>query len=203
MVVDTDLIHGEHVVLRPYSAGFSDAELRRMHRWSRDKELLRWSGGSVLLLSFYEFRRAFQRELRRQDKHSRSFALLTDTGEFIGRLGYYHIDYHRREAELGIAIGERNYWGQGYGTDAVKTILRHIFRTTDLERVYLHTYAENKRAQRAFRNAGFRTAGNRHKFTLERGSHDEVEMEIYRDEWEAEQAPQPPDSRGSAAAPRQ
>lgn len=202
MVVDTELIYGERVVLRPYRAGFSQEELRRMHRWSRDRELLRWSGGSVLLLSFYEFRKAFQRELRRQDKHSRSFALLTDTDEFIGRLGYYHIDHHRREAELGIAIGERKYWGQGYGTDAVKTILTHIFQTTDLERVYLHTYAENERAQRAFQNAGFRKAGNRHKFSLERGSHDEVEMEIYRDEWEARQANKQSDSGGGEGPSR-
>jgi RimJ/RimL family protein N-acetyltransferase len=195
VVVSTEIIHGEHVVLRPYRAGFSEAELQRMHGWSRDKELLRWSGGSVLLLSFPEFRKAFKRELNRRDKHSQSFALLTDTGEFIGRLGYYHIDYHRREAELGIAIGERDYWGRGYGTDAVRTIVAHIFRTTQLDRIYLHTYADNERAQRAFQNAGFHKAGQRHKFTLERGSHEEVEMEIYRDEWEAMQATRQSGSR--------
>ncbi|RME47678.1 MAG: N-acetyltransferase [Chloroflexi bacterium] len=188
MVVDDKLIRGERVALRPYEAGFTEDELRRMYKWSRDETVLRWSGGSVLLMSFEDFKQAFQRELRRQDKHSQSFGLLTDTGEFIGRLGYYNIDYRRREAELGIAIGEKEYWGRGYGTDAVKTLLAYIFEETDLERIYLYTYAENLRAQRSFEKCGFRKIGRNRRFSLERGSHDEIQMEIYRDEWFALQA---------------
>ncbi len=188
MVVDDKLIRGERVALRPYEAGFTEDELRRMYKWSRDETVLRWSGGSILLMSFEDFKQAFQRELRRQDKHSQSFGLLTDTGEFIGRLGYYNIDYRRREAELGIAIGEKEYWGRGYGTDAVKTLLAYIFEETDLERVYLYTYAENLRAQRSFEKCGFRKVGRNRRFSLERGSHDEIQMEIYRDEWFALQA---------------
>ncbi len=188
MVVEVKLLRGERVILRPYEAGFTEGELRRMYKWSRDESVLRWSGGSVLSMSFEEFKNAFQRELRRQDKHSRTFGLLTDTGEFIGRLGYYHIDYRRREAELGIAIGEKEYWGRGYGTDAVKTLLAHIFEETDLQRIYLFTYAENVRAQRSFEKCGFQKVGRTHKFSLDRGAHDEVRMEIYRDEWLARQA---------------
>ncbi|MFQ5855697.1 MAG: GNAT family N-acetyltransferase [Anaerolineae bacterium] len=188
MVIESSLIRGERVILRPYEAGFTEEELRRMYQWSRDESVLRWSGGSVLLMSFEDFKNVFRRELRRQDKHSRSFGLLTDSGEFIGRLGYYNIDYRRREAELGIAIGEKGYWGQGYGTDAVKTLLAHIFKETDLERIYLFTYAENIRAQRSFEKCGFRKIDQSRKFSLERGSHDEVQMEIYRNEWVARRA---------------
>lgn len=188
MVVEVKLLRGERVILRPYEAGFTEEELRRVYRWSRDESVLRWSGGSVLAMSFEDFKNAFQRELRRQDKHSRTFGLLTDTGELIGRLGYYHIDYRRREAELGIAIGEKEYWGRGYGTDAVKTLLTHIFEETDLQRVYLFTYAENVRAQRSFEKCGFRKTGRTPKSSLDRSAHDEVRMEIYRDEWLARQA---------------
>lgn len=188
MIVDSKLVRGERVVLRPYEVGFTKEELYRMYQWSRDESVLRWSGGSVLLMPFEDFKKAFQRELRRQDKHSRSFGLLTDTGEFIGRLGYYNIDYRRREAELGIAIGEKDYWGRGYGTDAVKTLLTHIFEATDLECVYLYTYAENVRAQHSFEKCGFRKIGKNRKFSLDRGSHDEIRMEINRDEWAAQRA---------------
>ena len=187
MVVEDKLIRGERVTLRPYEAGFTEEELRRMYEWSRDEAVLRWSGGSVLLMSFEDFKQAFMRELRRQDRHSRSFGLHTDTGEFIGRLGFYNIDYRRREAELGIAIGQKEYWGKGYGTDAVKTLLAYIFDTTNLERIYLTTYADNIRARRSFEKCGFREIGQLHRFSLDRGSHDEIQMEIYRSEWLAQQ----------------
>lgn len=137
----------------------------------------------MLLMSFEDFKEAFQRELRRQDRHSRSFGLLTETGEFIGRLGYFNIDYRRKEAELGILIGEKAYWGQGYGTDAIQALIDHVFHETDLQRIYLNTYAENLRAQRSFEKCGFRRTGQNRKFSLERGDHDEIQMEIHRDEW--------------------
>jgi RimJ/RimL family protein N-acetyltransferase len=69
------------------------------------------------------------------------------------------MDAIRREAELGITIGERGYWSQGYGRDAVATVVRHIFRTTGFRRVYLKSLEWNERAQRAFEHAGFRTCG--------------------------------------------
>lgn len=186
MIVDSKIIRGERVVLRPYEAGFAEAELRRMYEWSQDGSVLRWSGGSPLVMTFQDFKDAFRHELRRHDKHSRTFGLLTDTGEFIGRLGYFHIDYRRREAELGIAIGEKDYWGRGYGTNAVKALLAHIFQETRLERVYLYTYAENRRARRSFEKAGFREICENRRFSLDRGSYDEVQMDIYREDWLAQ-----------------
>ena len=53
-------------------------------------------------------------------------------------------------------IGNRDYWGLGYGTDSVNALLGHIFTTTTLDRVYLHTLDWNVRAQRAFAKSGFR-----------------------------------------------
>ena len=183
MIVDSKRIQGERVVLRPYEAGFTEEELHRMYEWSRDESVLRWSGGSPLVMSFSDFKEALRRDLRRHDRHSRSFSLLTDAGEFIGRLGYFHIDYRRREAELGISIGAKEYWGLGYGTDAVKALLAHIFGETNLERIYLYTYAENVRARRAFETCGFYQVSQSRRFSLECGSYDEVQMEIHRDDW--------------------
>jgi RimJ/RimL family protein N-acetyltransferase len=183
MVVESKVIYGDRVILWPYEAGFTDEELYRMYRWSCDESILRWSGGSALLMSFEEFKDALYGELRRPDKHRRFFGLITDTGELIGRLGYYNIDYRRREAELGIVIGEKEYWGKGYGSEAIKTLLAHVFEETRLNRIYLSTYTENERAQRAFEKCGFRKIGRSRRFSLDRGSYDEVQMEIYRDEW--------------------
>lgn len=195
MILEGKLLRGERVILRPFEHGFTEEELYRMYRWSRDESVLRWSGGSVLLMSFEEFKDALYHELHHPDKHSRTFSLLTDTGEFIGRLGFYNIDYRRHQAELGIAIGEKAYWGLGYGTDAVKTLLAYIFRETDLQRIYLHTYAANRRAQRAFEKCGFRKVKRNRRFSPEYGAHDEIQMEIYRSDWLAQQG-------GNGAGPR-
>ena len=187
MVLDKKMIYGEQIILRPYEVGFHDDEVYQMYQWSRNEAVLRWSGGSVLVMSYEDFKGAFQSESLRRDKHRQFFALLTNTGKLIGRLGYYNIDLRHSEAELGIVIGEQEFWGQGHGTDAIKTLLAHIFTETDLNRIYLNTYIENDRAKRCFSKCGFRELGQHSKFSLDRGAHVETKMEIYRNEWIAQQ----------------
>jgi RimJ/RimL family protein N-acetyltransferase len=72
---------------------------------------------------------------------------------------YYNLDQDRREAELGISIGERDYWENGYGTDALKALTTALFRAGEIQRFYLHTLDWNTRAQRAFQKAGFQECG--------------------------------------------
>jgi RimJ/RimL family protein N-acetyltransferase len=92
---------------------------------------------------------------------------------------YYDIDLRRKRAELGIMIGDRQYWGKGYGTDAVKTLLFHVFTKTEIDFIYLHTLEWNQRARRAFEKAGLREVKK-----VRRGGLDFIEMEISRIDWE-------------------
>jgi len=80
-------------------------------------------------------------------------AIETVDGKHIGNCSLYNIDERIKEAELGIMIGNRDYWDKGYGSDAVTALLRYAFGDKDMKRVYLKTLAENIRAQRCFQNA--------------------------------------------------
>ena len=119
----------------------------------------------------------------------RSVRLAIDTpdGVHIGNCMYYDIDTEARRAELGIMIGESEYWNGGYGTDAVRTMLRHIFTTTWLQLVYLHTLTSNERAQRAFTKAGFEPDRE-----LRKDGYDFLRMEITRERWEELEGEQEP-----------
>lgn len=179
------MIHGQKVILRPYEEGFSDEELALLYRWSQDEEILRWNAGSPVGLTLSEFKREFERQRTMPRADREIFAILTAEDELIGRIGILHMDPWGRQAELGIVIGAKEHWGQGYGTDAVMTLLRHIFTTTDLERIYLFTYVENLRAQRCFAKCGFRRIGTVKRLFPDRGVREEVEMEIWRWEFES------------------
>ena len=74
-------------------------------------------------------------------------------------------------------IGDRDYWGAGYGREAVKLLVDHIFAATRIVRVYLHTLDWNVRAQKAFQAVGFRDCGR-----VRRGQNRFHLMEIRR-EW--------------------
>ena len=96
---------------------------------------------------------------------------------------YYDINTEKSQCEFGIMIGDRNYWGRGYGTDVVKSALKHIFTATQLERVYLHTLVDNLRAQKSFAKAGFSIVHQ-----VKRDGYQFVLMEIRQKDWAATQA---------------
>jgi len=171
------------VILRPYSAGFSEVEFYRLYRWSQDEEVLRWSGGTSLKMSLAEFKHMVYQDVRTPNSHRAIYVILTYAHEMIGRLGLFNLDSFRRQAELGIVIGEKAYWGLGYGSDALQTLLNFVFTQTNLQRIYLSTYANNIRAQRSFIKCGFHPSANSRPSLWDFRHPDEMQMEITKADW--------------------
>lgn len=182
------IIWGEKTGLRRFEDRLNEAELQRLYEWATDDELLRWSGGSRYFLGFQEFKQHFASEQRWGPVNRRSFLILRrDTRELIGRVGLFSIDWERRQGELGVIIGEKRFWGQGYGRDAIITFLRHLFRTSSIERVFLFTFEDNTRAQHSFAACGFRVVRATRRFLPDQGEFDGYEMEITRREFEEQE----------------
>lgn len=177
------VIWGDRVGLRPFEEPLTDAEVERIYRWSSDEDLLRLSGGSPTELTLDEFRDRLHSESAYGSDNRRAFLIVTRTGEAIGRIGVFAVDWARHQGELGIVIGEREYWGERYGRDAVLTLLRHLFQTTSLETINLFTFTDNLRAQRAFAACGFRVVGTGRQFSPDIGEYEGIEMEITRREF--------------------
>ncbi len=153
------------------------ADVAQDYAWRADPELARYDAALPLRLSFQDYARSWEMDMRYTDAAHRNLAIEDEEGRRIGNIMYYNVDRWRQEAELGISIGLRQYWGKGYGSDAVRTALRHLFQATDLRRIYLHTLDWNVRAQKAFQKAGFVPCG-----TAFRNGHTFVVMEMRR-EW--------------------
>ena len=165
---------GEQVVLREKSL----TDVADDYAWRTDDELSRLDATRPITMSYDAFVRYSREEMQYTTSTSKRLAVDTHDGDHIGNCMYYDVNRRRAEAELGIMIGDRRYWGEGYGTDAVKTLLTLIFTTTDLTRVYLHTLKWNDRARQSFIKAGFRDMGD-----VFRSGMDFIKMEVRRDQW--------------------
>ena len=78
-----------------------------------------------------------------------------ETNDLLGLTGLHELNFRHRTAELGILIGDKTAWGQGFGTEATQLQLKYAFETLNLHRVELDVQAENARAIRAYEKAGF------------------------------------------------
>ena len=153
--IEGEVARGELVILREKRLGDAPDD----YRWRTDSELARFDAARPFSATYPDYVALYRDELAYPSPYRRSVAIEDAGGLHIGNAMYYNIDAIRHEAEIGITIGEREFWGRGYGSDAVQTLVRHIFRVTGFRRIYLKTLDWNVRAQRAFEKAGFRPCG--------------------------------------------
>lgn len=166
----------------------TEAEMHKLYDWSMDDEVLRWSGGSPTELSEVEFREHLHAERLYGPTNRRAFLIFArEPLALIGRLGIFGIDWDKGQGELGIVIGEKDYWGRGFGRDAVRTVIQHLFTTSSLQRIFLYTFANNLRAQKSFAAAGLHVVDQGRRFTPDVGEFDGVQMEITRTDYVDEQ----------------
>ncbi len=167
-------LKGARIILRDKRS--DDAE--NDYRWRSDPELARLDAAIPLTMSFERYLKLFEDQMKYPTPGSHHYSIETLDGRFIGNCMYYDLDTVNREAELGIVIGDRDYWSDGYGYDAVTTLLEHMFTKRDLKRVYLHTLEWNGRAQKSFSKSGFNPVK-----AVRRMAHDFILMDVLRDDW--------------------
>ena len=101
-------------------------------------------------------------------------------------IGFFSIwvDLIHSEAWVGIGIGERDFWGRGYGTDMMRLCLRYAFSELGIQRVSLGLHEYNARALRSYEKSGFKLEGRTRQDGLRDGSRtDTLWMGILREEW--------------------
>ena len=118
------------------------------------------------------------------DTTRREWIVETPEGRAIGAAGLNHIDAIHHTADFYIVIGEKDCWGGGLGTDAVRLVLREAFTTLDIRRVALFTDFDNERAMRAYEKCGFVREAVMREHRLRYGKPiDVVLMAALRREW--------------------
>jgi len=177
------VVRGRRVTLRHSSEGFSEEEIARRYRWSLDQDLQYWSGSIPAAPTLSQFRNDIIASVRQLDTRRDQFAVLNEGGELIGMISYYNWNPERGAVELGVYIGERSLWDRGYGTEAIRTLLDHLFQTTALRAMYLNTYATNARARASYRKIGFETVGTMRKYSSRIGYYIDVQMRLTREDF--------------------
>ncbi len=152
------------------------------YTWETDPELAQLDAVPIVATTFSQYLSDYADTLRNSAPTSHQFAVDTLDGKHIGNCSYYNVSETKGEAELGIMIGNRDYWNKGCGTDAVTTLVNHIFCQTNLNRIYLKTLEANIRAQKCFPKCGFTPYGH-----LVKDGFSFVLMEIYRNRQQEQQ----------------
>lgn len=98
------------------------------------------------------------------------FAIFLKEGErHIGNIKLGPVNWTHHFAEVGLLIGEKDCWDQGYATEAIRLLRRFAFDELGLHRLQAGCYDTNPGSSRAFQKAGFVKEGHRHGQFLSEG----------------------------------
>ncbi|HEU4439320.1 MAG TPA: GNAT family protein [Methylomirabilota bacterium] len=176
------IIEGERVRLEPPRAEYFPS----YERWFADMEVTRY------LLYRFPFTPKAEAEWLEEagkDPHQVIWAIvLRHNGKLIGNTAIEKIDWRNRRGETGIVIGEKDEWGKGYASEAMRLRTRYGFRELGLESLTTHVIIPNDGSRRGLERAGYRQCGvRRHYYFIDGRWHDAWMGEVLRDEWEAAQ----------------
>ncbi|MBI3961818.1 MAG: GNAT family N-acetyltransferase [Deinococcus sp.] len=154
------IARGRKTYLCEFGPHLSEENLRALYRHATDPEVCHFNGFPPLEASLAQFGQEMRHQARRHEVRHQVFVILDEEKRLIGTIEYH--DYHprRRQAWLGIVLGEKDCWGKGYGRDAVRAFLGYLFQAMGLKKVRLRTYGFNVRARRCFEKCGFRAVGS-------------------------------------------
>jgi len=172
------MLRGAHVTLRPFRAD----DLPRMREWMRNPETARtWARAPIAPDHLFE--EDLAGKFSRFDA-SGYFAIDDASGHLIGRIEYEQLHPVDRCAEVMVMLGEPTTRGKGLGTDAMVTLLRHLFDDRQLHRAWLTVIANNEPAIASYKKVGFAVEGRLKEDVWIAGeAHDQLVMGILRDEF--------------------
>jgi len=102
----------------------------------------------------------------------------------IGNCGLHNINQGNDHGEMGIVLGEKEYWNLGLGTEAVRLITDFGFTVLGLHGISLLVKGFNKRARRVYEKVGYQIAGRvRDFYKIDCNYYDEIIMDILREEF--------------------
>jgi RimJ/RimL family protein N-acetyltransferase len=182
-MIKTDLLHGELVRL---TAEEPELVAQTFARWNRNTEYYRLLDmDPAQLPSMKKIKEWIEKDLEKDQPNEFFFHIRTlQEDRLIGFIGLFGVAWMHGDAWVGIGIGEQDCWGKGYGTDAMRVILRYAFTELNLHRVTLGVFEYNPRAIRSYEKAGFTVEGRERQRLYRDGEHaDGFIMGVLREEW--------------------
>jgi RimJ/RimL family protein N-acetyltransferase len=176
------MIYGERLRLRAAER----EDVPRFHAWLNDNEVNQYLS-LTLPFSLAAEERWFE-NMERQPAAEHVLVIEIREGDGwkpIGNISLMDVNSINRTAEVGLFIGEKSLWSQGYGSEALALMLKHAFETVNLHRVWLRVFEHNPRGIRAYEKVGFVHEGRMRQALYQNGRYQDILiMSVLRDEWQ-------------------
>lgn len=157
-------------------------DLDTLYEWYNDNDFSYWISGNWPLITLLR-REEFEQKFFEDDENR--YGIVNTKGNLIGTIGFDQVNIPARSARLYIGIGQKDLWGQGYGTDALRTFINYLFNQWNFRRLTIEIWEGNQRALSCYTNLGFIEEGRlRQAYYIDGKYYDGVLLGLLVDEYQ-------------------
>jgi len=168
-------LRGQRIILRPVEK----TDIKQLVIWINDPEVTQF-----ITASFPVNEMAEEKWHESLDPKKDIVLGIEVEGELIGVMGIHGINWVDRIATTGAMIGNKKYWGKGYGTDAKMILLNYAFNTLNLRKLLSSVYDFNGRSLNYSLHCGYKIEGRRKRNRFRKGRYcDEIELGLFKKDW--------------------
>lgn len=171
-------LKGKRVALRP----ILKQDVPQLLLWMNDQEVTQYLSAYLPMLEADE--EEWFANLSKRKQTDLIFAIVVNDGTCIGTMGLHQISWKDRVATTGAFIGDKAYWGKGYGTEAKMLLLDYAFNTLNLRKICASVLAFNKRSYAYQLKCGYKEEGRKLRQRYRKGKYwDEIFMAVFKRDW--------------------
>lgn len=130
-----------------------------IHSWRSDRGVVDTLTGAFRHVNSEVDEAWFDRYMASRDSQVRLGIVVAESDVLVGVAYLLNIDWVSRNAQYGLMIGERDYWGRGIGTHATRLVIRHAFGDLNLHRLHLDVFDDHGPAIKVYERCGFKREG--------------------------------------------
>ncbi|MEA2112464.1 MAG: GNAT family protein [Patescibacteria group bacterium] len=170
-------LKSNRVILRPVLK----EDIPSLTKWVNDPEILPFLGRYLPVMEADE-EEWFNNLHKRKPNHI-VLAIIADE-KIIGTMGLHRISMKDRVATTGALIGEKDYWGKGYGSEAKMILLDYAFNTLNLRKICSFVIAFNERSYKYSLKCGYKEEGRQRKHIYRFGKYwDQIFLAVFKEDW--------------------
>jgi len=174
------LFETDRVFLRKMTV--QDTEI--YHKWRNDIDVMQTTAPFLDVYGIEETEEFVNQKILKSRSSKCYIIVEKKSNKPIGITSLINIDYKNRNAECIIDIGEKEAWGKGYGSEAMKLLLDFGFLEMNLHRIWLRVFSFNDRAIKLYEKLGFQKEGISREAIFRNGTwHDIIHMGVLQSEY--------------------
>lgn len=161
---------------RIYFRAFNLSDWETTHKWRLDDEVNKTLVGKKYFVSPDYERKWINDAIFSQNDSLKLAVCIKNTDQHIGNVYLERIDIFNQNSEFAIIIGNKNFWGEGIGTEATRLMLCYAFFEMNLNRIYSFQLKDNIASIKMHEKSGFKHEGTLRKAIFKKGEFIDLNM---------------------------